>query len=1521
MILTLMLKESIISQSLPDRIQGQYWVKQPDSENHINQILSVEAAGDSWIVKSTRDAYICGQDGNAIRECALQALCFYKIKITLTNEYALLYCENATSDRKNFTKLILPFKGTIRIGRDERNDIVFSNAFVSSVHSEISFNGNNIIIRDNSSGNGTFVNEKRISKARLHPGDVVFIMGLKIIIGKGYISFNNPDRRVYINSNELLAYQKQEIVQRTPAVESADSTVKFFRSPRFKRDIKTFELTIDPPPASAISEQMPLLLTIGPSATMAIASLATATTTIINLCSGKSDILSSTPMLVMAFAMLCGTLLWPNLIKKYENNKKQKKEELRQEKYKAYINSVKDELNNECSYQSEILNENFVSLDVCLSRIKLIQRNLWERTSSHNDFLTLRLGNGTLPLDCEIKCQKRRFTLEEDILQEMQYKLAEQPQMLRNVPKTLSLIDDSIVGIIGDKTLTTAFIKSLLFQLVALHCYDEVKVVIIRSEADKTWDFAKWLPHIWNDEHTIRFMAQNSQEIKELSIYFEREIAARSSIHGYDATVTPQYVVLALDQTIAERADFIKLIYKNRNYMGFSVIAAYDELKNLPKECNRIIEISQQRSRIYDRDDISGKFDEFSPEMFLGSGEEEYAIALANITLDTASEEYILPSTITFTEAYDVGRIEYLNILSRWKENDPTTSLDAVIGIDEYGEKFSFDIHEKAHGPHGLIAGTTGSGKSEFIMTYILAMAVNYHPSEVAFILIDYKGGGMAKAFENLPHTAGIITNLDGSEVNRSLVSIKSELRRRQALFNQASKKVGMSNIDIYKYQRLHREGVVSEPLPHLIIISDEFAELKAQQPDFMAELISTARIGRSLGVHLVLATQKPTGVVDDQIVSNTRFRICLKVQDRQDSMEMLKRPEAAELTKTGRFYLQVGNNEIFKLGQSAWSGAKYVPSDRVNQQLDNSISIVANTGKVLKQIRLKGNSSSESISQLDAVTRYISELAAQEHFKQRMLWCPSMPAISTIENIKSKYAISSSENVTPVLGEYDIPELQKQEALTLPFDSVGNTVIYGASGSGKTTFVTTLMYSLITQYKPDQVNIYALDFSAQTLSVFGGAAHVGDIIMPDDREKVENLFKLLHSELKKRKVLLQEYGGDFTSYKKMSGNSMPCIIVIIHNYTGLVESYDVEDNIAFFSREGAKRGIYFVVTAQSAGAIRHRTLQNFGQTLVLRMNDPLDYSSILGNIGGLIPAAHLGRGIFKNGNVYEFQIARCAVDNEVQHIRELCRAVSDNWKGEVAPRIPVLPDKVDCDFLATTVSRCSTEMLPVGVDREKLAVVNYPILGTTLTWVLSDSGNNAIFAQGLAETACLKNDVAVTVIDPTDKFIPDIIKKYSYSSGNEDVNSATAYIFNEMLRRHKLLKTDSNAKFEKLLCIVTSISSLDGVLTEENRDNFFDVLNNVSQKYGIYFVICESASYFNSNSNKEWVRSHTTFKDAIWLGNGLLNNFRLQIDKAPKNAREALEETYGFAVINGTAIAAKLLVPQSWEPEEEQYG
>ena len=193
-------------------------------------------------------------------------------------------------------------------------------------------------------------------------------------------------------------------------------------------------------------------------------------------------------------------------------------------------------------------------------------------------------------------------------------------------------------------------------------------------------------------------------------------------------------------------------------------------------------------------------------------------------------------------------------------------------------------------------------------------------------VLIDYKGGGLAGAFVNnetglrLPHVVGTITNLDKTEINRALSSIKSELRRRQEKFNEVREVTNESTIDIYKYQKLYRDGVIDEPIPHLIIVCDEFAELKDQQPDFMEDLVSTARIGRSLGVHLILATQKPSGVVDAQIWSNSRFKVCLKVQDKQDSMEMIKRADAALLKNVGRFYLQVGYNEYFALGPVSYT-------------------------------------------------------------------------------------------------------------------------------------------------------------------------------------------------------------------------------------------------------------------------------------------------------------------------------------------------------------------------------------------------------------------------------------------------------------------------------------------------------------------------------------------------------------------------------------------------------------------------
>lgn len=312
--------------------------------------------------------------------------------------------------------------------------------------------------------------------------------------------------------------------------------------------------------------------------------------------------------------------------------------------------------------------------------------------------------------------------------------------------------------------------------------------------------------------------------------------------------------MISTSKILSEKCESTQQLLKYKNNRAFSVLLSASELKDLPKETKTVIFANGANSKMFDREDTTGKDVPFSSDIVNEAAVNSIAEDLANIELDLSTQRYSLPSMITFLEMFNVGKIEHLNSLTRWKENNPTITLQTPIGVDSYGGIFNLDLHEKFHGPHGLVAGMTGSGKSEFIITYILSLAVNFHPDEVAFILIDYKGGGLTGAFEDddrgikLPHLAGTITNLDGAAVKRSLISIQSELRRRQAIFNEARKVSNEGTMDIYKYQQLYRDKVVSEPVPHLFIISDEFAELKTQQPEFMEQLISAARIGRSLG-------------------------------------------------------------------------------------------------------------------------------------------------------------------------------------------------------------------------------------------------------------------------------------------------------------------------------------------------------------------------------------------------------------------------------------------------------------------------------------------------------------------------------------------------------------------------------------------------------------------------------------------------------------------------------------------------
>ena len=1519
MIVTTISKSHINSISLPEKIKGQFWLYETLNTG-VERLVNIEGISDEWIMKSTRQVKILDSHNNALKNTAISPQGIYVLG-TSDGEKVFVFTEPITEDRQIFTKYLVKDDIDLTIGRTEQNDVYYPNKVVSSKHAILSYRGGKWFIQDTNSTNGTFVNGTRATKMKLDVGDTVFIMGLKIVIGKNIIAFNNPDGQVQISS-KLKRFVNQTVapVDEEDEYELADKEY-FYRSPRFKRDIETATFKIDSPPTSPISEEMPWLLVMGSSMAMGMMSLVTLISAIASM---------NITSMVMGGSMLLGTVLLPTITKSYEKKHRHKKEALRQKKYREYLDRITVQINEACQLQEEILNENHVTIQECEKRIRDTQRNLWERGLGQNDFLRVRVGNGEGVLDAEISYSERKFSLDDDNLQEELYTLCEKDKPLHNIPITYSLFENHISGVIGERKQVVEFAKGLIIQLAALYSYDEVKFVFLfdKEEEDK-FGFVKWLPHVWSDDNKFRFIATNANEVKEVSAYFEHVIENREQINDADMEdVKPYFIFFSMSKTLATRAEMMKKVLAKKENIHMSIVTFYDELRNLPKECSMVVELDGASGKLFDKNDISGKITEFSPDINLSQNPMELSVALANTSLDTTATNFQLPGMITFMELFGVGNVEHLNVLTRWRENDPTKSLQAAVGVDTYGETFMLDLHEKFHGPHGLVAGMTGSGKSEFIITYILSLAVNYHPEEVAFILIDYKGGGMAKSFENLPHTAGIITNLDGSAIKRSLVSIESELKRRQAIFAEASKKVGVSNIDIYKYQKLYREGTVTEPLQHLFIISDEFAELKTQQPEFMTQLVSAARIGRSLGVHLILATQKPSGVVDDQIWSNSKFRVCLKVQERADSMDMLKRPDAAELTDTGRFYLQVGYNELFELGQSAWSGASYYPSDRVVKEKDNSVVVIDTNGHAIKQVKIdkKRSLSKNAKKQLDVITEYIRSIAEDEGIKIKPLWLDPIPALILLDQVKEKYKTSTEKFIlNPVIGEYDDPAHQRQCVLRLPLSKDGNTVIYGVAGSGKTTFLNGMIYSLIKEHTPDEVNLYILDFASETLRAFAKAPHVGDVILSYEAEKVSNLFKMLQAEIEKRKKLFADYGGDYASYIKSSGKTLPSIVVAINNFAAFTETYEEkEEAVSYLSREGTKYGVYFVLTALGTGAVRFRLLQNFKQLLVLQLNDETDYSSVVGKTDGLFPSKFKGRGLIKGDELYEFQLASLTADEvPFSFIQETCKELAEKWEGETARKIPILPDKVNVDFLSEYVDANKKLNIPVGVEKNSLNVHYYPFHTAYINMIMSSGLEYQGFVSDLVTLVGSATELNGIVFDMP-KIVAGTTGAMSVYTTAKDCEDQIAKLFELVLYRNNTYKEalESGEKvddFEHLFVVINALSMLKDALSDQGKEKLSLILEKGTKEYNINIVIAEQVKNISSVSFEKWYKANVSPSDGLWIGNGITEQYQMKANKTTSEMHEDITPEFGYSLIKGKCVKLKLLNNRAEEEEDDE--
>jgi S-DNA-T family DNA segregation ATPase FtsK/SpoIIIE len=461
-----------------------------------------------------------------------------------------------------------------------------------------------------------------------------------------------------------------------------------------------------------------------------------------------------------------------------------------------------------------------------------------------------------------------------------------------------------------------------------------------------------------------------------------------------------------------------------------------------------------------------------------------------------------IPSYLTFLDVYKSRSVQDMDVWRYWSENKTYESINSYIGMRAGSQPFALNIKFGAngHGPHGLLAGTTGSGKSILLQSLILSLAVNYSPRDVQFVLIDYKGCGTSDVFRNLPHVVGVIDNLQGERaIFRALASIDGEIKRRQKLFKQVE---GGGIADIDDYIRLAEADVNMEKLSHLVVVIDEFAELKADQPDFMASMVKAARVGRSAGIHLILATQTPSGSVSDEIKANTNFRICLRVADSSESRYMLGRPDAAYLRGMGRAYVQVGNDEVFEMIQTSYSGAVYDPNALTPEE-EPRILDAAGSPIVIKKKGSKGGARAKK--QLDAVLERISEVVRLHNLPvPANLWYDRMPFILMLDTLPlMRDGIFGAEG-WPELGEgpltapcavADNISEQKYDDIALNFTSDKSHLVIGLPGTGKTTFLQTIAVSLALRYPPSMVNLYVFSLTGGLLRSLEVLPHVADIV------------------------------------------------------------------------------------------------------------------------------------------------------------------------------------------------------------------------------------------------------------------------------------------------------------------------------------------------------------------------------------------------------------------------------------------
>ncbi len=1076
----------------------------------------------------------------------------------------------------------------------------------------------------------------------------------------------------------------------------------YARSPRVNYHLEEKKITIDAPPPKREMERGGLMQVIIPPVCMMAITIA------------MGVLMHRGPYVFMSAGMTLVTVIFS--IQKFFSDRRERKEEneKREKIYGEYLLRVRKRIRAERAREREAYEYQQPSLTSIMNMIGQYSSRIYERTALDDDFLTVNLGyyEGKSKIDAAFG--GKELELKEDELIDEAKGIEEEYRRVKGLPVVADL-KRAHLGIVGSKANVHEQLKYLMAQITFFQSYHELQVIHIHgAEYKEEFDYMRWYPHlrlnainvvgdITDEQARDQILGSVQQILKDRRLKLEEE--------RQETVFLPHLLFIIDEPKLVMNHAVMEYLQDKRMNLGFSIIYTSERQASLPENIRTVCIIKDSDRGVLLLNEGRRVNREFEIQHTKGADLERSARDLSALIHEKGISSRI-PESITFFEMYQIQHPEELNIGERWRKNQSHKSLAVPLGVRAQEDYVELNLHEKAHGPHGLVAGTTGSGKSEIVQSYILSLAVNFHPHEVGFLLIDYKGGGMANLFSDLPHLLGTITNLDKAESMRAMTSIKSEMSRRQRIFGEC----GVNHIN--GYNKLFKLGKVEEPLPHLFLISDEFAELKKEQPEFMAELVSAARIGRSLGIHLILATQKPSGVVDDQIWTNSKFKLCLKVQNEGDSKEMLRTPDAASITQAGRAYLQVGNNEIYEMFQSAWSGASYDREEKTEDKEDDRVYLINALGQgELINRDLSGSDESSQIkkTQLDVIVSHLKEVYTEEGAKEVIKpWLPPLGdmLVSPYTGEVRDSASFEEGDYTLGIGMIDIPEEQAQEEYVLDLIKNGHLLYMASSGYGKSVLLTNIVLGLAMKNSVRNLNFYIWDLGNSALIPLRALPHVADYMSIDDSEKIGKFQKRILDEIADRKrKFAKAMAQNIHVYNESQEEPLKVIAIIIDNFDTLKETGDESEAfVQKVARDGTSLGIYLCVTMTRVNAMRSSVLNSFKERIGGYNFEPGENRTLIGRSEYSLPDDKKGRVLVKRDNVNVMQLytpVPCKDElSYIDNLKKLVRKVEETSSEERAKGIPILPEELYYSMLPEYPGyREALTELPIGIEVENLDV------------------------------------------------------------------------------------------------------------------------------------------------------------------------------------------------------------------------